>query len=154
MVNGKVVTAVVISALILLGTYFFVSVGTVQESGNTVKVIGSGGSVRENPYLIEITSQGFFPEIVTISVGETITFVNKDSEVHWPATDVHPTHTVYPGSDIKTCFSGTEEEKSNLFDSCKELEEGESWSFTFTEAGEWDYHDHRNANLKGTVIVE
>ena len=56
MVNGKVIVGIVISVLIIVGVYFFVSVGNIQESGNTVKVMGSGGSVRENPYLIEITS--------------------------------------------------------------------------------------------------
>ncbi len=152
MVNGKVVAGIVISALIILGVYFFTSVGNVRESGNTVKIIGSGSSVMENPYSIEITSAGFFPEIVTISVGDTVTFTNKDSAPHWPASDLHPTHTVYPGTGISKCFDETTD-KTTLFDSCRGLAQGESWSFTFTQAGEWEYHDHRNANLKGTIIV-
>ena len=81
MVNGKVVAGIVISVLIIIGVYFFVSVGNVRESGNTVKVIGTGSSVMENPYAIEITSDGFFPAIVTISVGDTVTFTNKDEQL-------------------------------------------------------------------------
>ena len=152
MVNGKAVVGIIIAVLILLGAYFFVSVGNVQESGNTIKVVGTGNSVDEDN-TIEITASGFFPKILTVSVGETVTFVNKDTAPHWPASDLHPTHTVYPGSDIKKCFDGTTD-KSLLFDSCRALNGGESWSFTFNEAGTWDYHDHRNANLIGAIVVE
>lgn len=154
MVNARLLTGIVISVLILVGAYFFVSVGSVQQSGNSIKVIPTGSSVTEEQHTIEITSAGFFPKIVTIATGDTVTFINKDETGHWPATDLHPTHTVYPGSDIKTCFGGTEEEKSQIFDSCKALQKGESYSFTFNEVGTWDYHDHRNANLVGTIIVK
>lgn len=152
MVNGKAMVAIVLAALILLGAYFFVSVGNASESGNSIKVIGTGGSVDEDN-TIEITSNGFFPKILTVSVGETVTFVNKDNVAHWPASDLHPTHTIYPGSDIKKCFDETSD-KTLLFDSCRPLEQGESWGFTFTETGTWDYHDHKNAGLVGAIVVE
>ena len=63
--------------------------------------------------IIEITTSGFNPKTITIKVGDTVTFVNKDSAQHWPASNIHPTHQTYPGSDIKKC--GTSEE-STIFD--------------------------------------
>ncbi len=153
MVDSKVILAIVVSVLIISGVYFFVSVGNVTESGNSIKILGTGSSVTENQNTIEMTSKGFFPAIVTISAGEMVTFLNKDMEKHWPATDIHPTHTLYPGSDIKKCFDGTSD-KTKLFDSCHGLEQGESYIFTFNEAGTWEYHDHLNANLKGIIIVK
>ena len=135
MVNARIIVGIVLSIIILFGVYSFVSLGSVQQSGNSIKVIPTGSSVIEEPHIVEITSDGFFPKIVTIAVGETVTFINKDENGHWPATDIHPTHTVYPGSDIKTCFSGTEEEKSQIFDSCGALQKGETYSFIFNEVG-------------------
>lgn len=98
--------------------------------------------------IIEITSSGFNPNSLTIKTGEKVTFVNKDSRQHWPATNVHPTHTLYPGSSISKCPSDT------IFDACKGLSKDESWSFTFNNAGSWDYHDHLNPGLGGTIIVK
>ena len=64
---------------------------------------------------------------------------------------MHPTHKVYPGSDIEKC--GTAEE-SNIFDACRGLKEGESYEFTFNEKGSWRYHDHLNIKNTGSIIVE
>ncbi|MBI4154200.1 hypothetical protein HY501_02600 [Candidatus Woesearchaeota archaeon] len=100
---------------------------------------------------VEMTSTGFSPATLTIDAGDTVTFTNKDTNPHWPASAVHPTHTVYPGSDISKC--GTTEQES-IFDACRGLEEGESWSFTFNEKGTWRYHDHLNLGLTGSIVVE
>ena len=100
--------------------------------------------------IIEITSSGFSPKTLTINQGDSVTFVNKDSNLHWPATAMHPTHTVYPGSDIKKCNTP---EQSIIFDACKGLSQGEEYIFTFNEKGGWGYHDHLSASLRGTIVV-
>lgn len=109
--------------------------------------------VTGTTYTIEITHAGFSPNPITIKAGDTVTWVNKDSASHWIATASHPTHTVYPGSGIEKC--GTAEQPT-IFDSCKGIEPGENFSFTFTSVGEWNYHDHLNvmAPFFGKVIVE
>lgn len=125
-----------------------------QQPLNTAGVInnpeensqGTAGNV------IEITSSGFTPSELTISRGETVTWVNKDTEEHWPASAQHPTHTVYPGSNIEKC--GTAEQES-IFDACHGLSPGESWSFTFNEVGTWNYHEHLDISFGfGKVIVQ
>ena len=105
--------------------------------------------IKTLPHIIIITANGFTPTTLTVPQGSTITFVNKDSQKHWPASAVHPTHTVYPGSDKKKC--GTLEQ-SKIFDACRGLAQGEEFSFTFNEKGSWNYHDHLTG-FKGIIIV-
>lgn len=128
-----------------------------SDVGDTEVSPDSGGSAGAGTsgarYTIEITSAGFSPNMLKIKAGDTVTFVNKDSAGHWPASDVHPTHTLYPGTSIGTCFSGSAVEKAKMFDACRALEQGESWSFTFMEKGVWGYHDHRASTIVGTIEV-
>ncbi len=101
-------------------------------------------------YTVEITSSGFSPKTVTIKAGEEVTFTNTDSASHWVASNVHPTHTTYPGSDIRKC----ETEPKNIFDACHGLQQGEEFSFTFSKKGRWPYHNHLHPSMSGTVVVE
>ncbi len=101
-------------------------------------------------HTIEITSSGFSPSSLEINSGDKVTWVNNGNAESWPASAIHPTHTVYPGSDIKKC--GTSEE-GKIFDACKGFANGESWSFTFNEKGTWNYHDHLQAGKVGKIIV-
>ncbi len=94
---------------------------------------------------VEITSSGFSPSTLTINAGDTVTFVNKDSRPHWPASAVHPTHTVYPESG--GCIG-------SKFDACKGLAQDETFSFKFDQKGTWKYHDHLNPGLTGTIVVQ
>ena len=82
---------------------------------------------------------------MTIKTGTTVTFTNEDSNQHWPASAMHPTHTAYPESG--GCIG-------SKFDACKGLAQGESFSFTFNEIGSWGYHDHLRASMTGKIVVE
>jgi plastocyanin len=110
-------------------------------------VIFTAGCVQEaaEGNRVEITSSGFSPRVLKINTGETVTFINKDTTEHWPASGMHPTHTHYP--EEGGCIGST-------FDACEGLEPGESYSFTFHHKGEWDYHDHLNSGFTGTILVE
>ena len=92
----------------------------------------------------------FYPLVLRIKQGDSATFVNDGSETHWIASNPHVTHDKYPGSDIKKC--GTPEEK-RIFDSCRGIEPGDSYTFTFYEKGIWKYHDHLRASIGGTIVV-
>ncbi len=112
------------------------------------KSSGTGAStttVAAAAKTVEITSTGFSPATVTIKAGEKVAFVNKGSGLHWPASAVHPTHAMYPESG--GCIG-------SKFDACKGLATNEEWSFTFNEKGSWNYHDHLNPSLTGTIVVE
>ncbi|HLC92899.1 MAG TPA: plastocyanin/azurin family copper-binding protein [archaeon] len=102
-------------------------------------------------YTIEITDEGYSPGQLTIKQGDTVTWISRASRQDWPASARHPTHTAYPGSGIEKC--GTNEQGS-IFDACKALSQGESYSFTFNEKGEWAFHNHITAKTFGKIIVQ
>lgn len=101
--------------------------------------------------LVTYTNDGYRPGTVTVSAGERVTFVNESSRSTWPASNIHPTHTLYPNSSRSKCGTAKAE---GIFDACEGISPGSSWSFTFTEVGAWGFHDHLRANHKGTVTVE
>ncbi len=131
--------------------------GEDNEQGNTdggireIKTEEGTGIDESTLNTVEITESGFFPQTITINSGDTITWTNKISRKSWPASAIHPSHKVYPGSDISKC--GTSEQDS-IFDACKGLAEGESYSFTFNEIGSWNYHDHLQSSNWGTIVVQ
>lgn len=96
-------------------------------------------------HTIEITSSGFSPRNLNIGLGDTLVFVNKDTSQHQPASDIHPTHNVYP--DKGGCVG-------SAFDACKGLKQNEKYEFTFLHSGRWCYHDHLNPDLTGCVNVQ
>ena len=107
---------------------------------------------EESPvHQVEMTAGGFVPRTLSVKKGDTVTFVNKDTNKHWPASANHPSHTVYPGSSVSKCGAP---EADNIFDTCKGLEEGESFSFIFNEVGSWGYHDHLRSGIRGSIVVE
>lgn len=94
---------------------------------------------------------GFSPQTVNIKTGETVVFRNESSGDFRPASAMHPTHKVYPGSDIAKCGTA---EAGNIFDACRGIAPGGEWAFTFSKAGTWKYHDHLSSSRFGTIVVE
>ena len=111
---------------------------------------GAAGTVPSGEPIITYTDEGFSPSELTVAAGTEVTFVNNSSSDLWPASAVHPTHTVYPGSNISKC--GTEE-ASTIFDACVGIAPGGTYKFTFNEVGEWGYHNHLKVSEFGRIIV-
>lgn len=82
-------------------------------------------------------AEGFKPKNVTISLGDTVRFVNENTVPHWPASAIHPTHEIYPA-----------------FDSKMPIESGSEWAFTFDRKGIWRFHDHLSPEMGGSIIIE
>lgn len=122
-----------------LGIILFLLAGCGNQSNNTVQP-----SVN-NDNLIEITDSGFNPNTLTITAGQTVTWINNGVIPSWPASAVHPSHKVYPESG--GCIG-------SKFDACRGLKQGESYSFAFNQKGTWKYHDHLDPGLTGTIIVQ
>ncbi len=119
--------------------------------GQPVPGSNAPDTIVAKEYTVEITDTGYSPQKVTVKQGDTVKWVNNSSSENWPASAKHPTHEVYPGSSITKC--GTAEE-SNIFDACRGLKAGESYSFTFNEKGMWAYHEHIAVKMFGQVVVE
>jgi len=114
---------------------------------------GTTTSGSPETHTVDLTSGGPNPQDLTISSGDTVVFTNSDSVPHWIASDNHPTHRIYPGSDLIKCNSG---EANLIFDSCIAISVSGTYSFTFLETGTWGYHDHVNfpSYPRGSIIVQ
>jgi hypothetical protein len=86
---------------------------------------------------IEIDLNGHFsPSNIQVKKGAKVTWTNNSEKSVWPASDIHPTHQLYPG-----------------FDALRGLKPGETYSFTFEKVGIWPYHDHLNPLSAGKIEV-
>ena len=148
----------IIAVLIVLVILFGIHVLTTPQPDNTdilaiegsfgIDEIGAAGSgVAAIPsasehitYNIEITNSEFIPRKLEIKKGDKIIFVNKGSSPTWITS-----------SDGKDCETP---EEAKIFGACKELITGEKYSFTFSEAGIWNYEDRMNLGKTGTIIVK
>src|SRR3989338_11440879 len=132
---NKTVLVIIGIAIVALGAWYFVGQPQVPSVDQPQKLEDEKvEEVTETGNIITFTESGFSPSPMTIKVGESVKFVNNSENDFWPASAMHPTHKVYPGSDIDKC--GTSE-RNLLFDACEGIAPGKSWEFVFNETGEW-----------------
>ncbi|RJQ13768.1 hypothetical protein C4553_02680 [Candidatus Parcubacteria bacterium] len=123
-----------------------------KKEGDSMMNKESGAMMEKGKtHTVEMTAAGFIPSTLMIKKGDAVQFTNRGTKERWPATGLHPTHEVYPGSDIDKC--GTSEQ-SKIFDACMGIAPGASWSFTFNEVGSWGYHDHLQSLVRGQIVVQ
>ena len=77
---------------------------------------------------VEISGFAFNPPTLTVKVGTTVTWTNKDSATHTVASDA--------GDWVSPSIA-----------------QGQSFSRTFDTAGTFPYHCSIHPNMKGTVVV-
>lgn len=119
------------------------------------------GNAQSGEATVQVTNSGFQPETVTVEKGTTVVWENTGDRAVWPASNLHPTHTQYPGGNYdqsgtyqsSQACSGQGEQKGDAFDACERISPGESYTFTFEETGTWQYHDHLRSSTTGTVQV-
>ena len=102
-----------------------------------VVVNKSEGGIPAGAVVIKMRDEDYQPSVVTIKKGQTVLFVNESKDARWPASNIHPTHEIYPEFDPK-----------------QPIVSGKSWSFTFDKAGEWRMHDHLAPYITGSVKVD
>ena len=120
---------------------------TTNSDGATADVTADANVGTVSAATITYTDAGYNPANVTIKKGETVHWVNNStSQDTWPASAVHPTHTIYPEKSANDCLGSS-------FDACKDLKPGESWDFKFNQVGKWNFHDHLHASKFGSVTV-
>lgn len=96
-------------------------------------------------HLIKLTRDGFDPSNIEITKGDSITWVNTDTRLHWPASNPHPTHTEYESED-SGCIG-------SALDACHGLKKDESYTFKFENIGVWGMHDHLFPGDSMSVVV-
>ncbi len=113
--------------------------------------VGATVAVGTAPLSASVTYNGssFSPSTVTIAQGGTVTFTSTAGAM-WVASGPHPIHNSYDGTTMQQhCAPGYI--GAAPFDQCSP---GTSFTFTFNNVGSWGYHDHLNASVQGTVIVQ
>ncbi|HEY1074827.1 MAG TPA: cupredoxin domain-containing protein [Patescibacteria group bacterium] len=107
---------------------------TATPSATTVTTVSPTTTTTHD---VTFNGQAFSPRSLTIKVGDTVRFLNNGSQSIWVASDPHPVHTKYSAFDAERGYAP-----------------GETYSFTFTKAGTWTYHNHLNSSQTGTIVVE
>jgi plastocyanin len=115
--------------------------GSSSPTGSTQVISASTGSAGPSGATVTITAAGVSPSQVSITVGQSVTFINNDSRPHEIASDPHPTHGTCPGIErgLGTIAAGQ-----------TKLTQG------FANAGTCGYHDHLNSStssLQGQVVI-
>lgn len=134
----KIAIGVVIlgSALLLSGCKKNATTDTTSASDTTTET-SSGPSAAT----VNVTDEGFDPSTVTISAGQSITWVNNSSKTVQVGSADHPTHTKNPA------LTGGE--------FVIELKAGESKTVSAgSNVGTWGYHNHLNSSNFGKVVIE
>lgn len=126
--NHKIAISIII--LLLAGAAFWYVQRYQPTTGSRPPVsIGSTHS-------IVLTKEGFEPNEITISQGDRVVFTTTSERDFWPASDLHPTHQIYPEFDPK-----------------QPIAKDKSWSFVFNKPGQWKYHDHLFSTRRGIINV-
>lgn len=89
-------------------------------------------TVQSQAYSIDIMNFAFQPSELTISVGDTVKWTNQDSASHTVVLDAGNTLSGFGSTNMA---------------------QGQSYSYTFTTAGNFTYHCGIHASMKGNIIV-
>lgn len=145
----KIYIAICAIVLAVLGGYVFwqkKNAGPDQPSAPSVAVQERQPAANKSSDLFVLyTNAGYSPAVLKVKNGDTVTFRNVSSQLMWTSSDPHPVHSAYPvrGGCV-----------ASAFDECGAVGAGADWSFQFTVAGTWKYHNHLNPRDAGMVIAE
>ena len=118
---------------------------TMTGAGNATNATATGASGANTGTSVSIasgssslTDTAYQPNPIQVSVGNTVTWTNNDSQPH-------------------TVTSGSNGQPDNKFNSSPNfsplLNPGQTFSFTFTQAGTYPYFCMLHPNMVGTVSV-
>ena len=91
-------------------------------------------------HTVQITDQGFSPDRIEITAGQPVVWKNGTLNAH--------NVTCSPLANARE----TQEKGKPLFDSGA-IQPGNSYEFTFKEAGTYEYHCAVDKSMKGRVVV-
>lgn len=128
----------VVAVVVLAGGFLFLSKPKSTPSIGVSPIASATPSptATNSADTVTLTATGFNPDILTVKVGMTVTWINKSGEEAAIDSDPHPIHTSYPPLNLGT------------------VADGASVSLTFDKAGTYHYHNHLNPSERGTIVVE
>ena len=135
LIGGLVVVAAIIVGLVVLlnmqtpapATTSLGVTPTVPINTSTPAPTLNGTNTSPATVNIGIQNFAFSPKTVTVNVGDTVTWTNQDTTPHQPTSDIFQ--------------SGS-------------LSTGQSFSYTFTTPGTYNYFCNIHPDMTGTIIVQ
>jgi plastocyanin len=100
-----------------------------------------GGTPGASGATITIANGRVTPSTVTITAGQSVTFVNSESRTRNVSSDVHPAHTDCPAINAVGNLNSGQTKLTNALT-------------TRRTCGFHDHDDPDNALLKGTIVVQ
>lgn len=98
-----------------------------------------------NPQLDTPTDEWYYPSVIYVNVGDTVTWTNDDQEGHTVTSGESAGRFEWMGDDFGT--------PDGIFDSGRFMP-GESWSYTFEKEGTFNYYCIIHPWMEGFVVVE
>jgi plastocyanin len=150
------ISVIVVAVLLIAGSLYYFFQNTPYITAYTPpphEPAGHGvvGNVKLDKDSFDVTitytDSGFDPAAITIKQGQRVRFLNNSHETFWPASGVHPTHSLYPEKESTDCLGSS-------FDACQDLKPGEYFDFTFYYLGTWPFHDHLHPVNTGSITVQ
>lgn len=133
--NGRLIVIGIIVILVAVAGFLLFS-GSDDEVFDEPNIIGIEGiedvleDVGESVEIfVDIVDFAFSSEVLSVNVGDTVTWVNSDSTKHSVTSD--------SGSELDSVL----------------LAKGESYSHTFNEVGTFDYHCTPHPYMTGVIVV-
>ena len=116
-----------------------------------VSVLPSCGGSADAPdaqtKAVTVQHVAFDPPVLEVAVGTEVTWTNRDAEVVHTATSGIPGDKGVPGLD-----NATPPKPDGVFDG--EMDgDGASFSFTFEEAGTYEYFCRVHQSMTGEIVV-
>lgn len=128
---------IILGVVILAGLFFVFKPKTQNTpSSPTVTSNNSNQQVFVDTKTVLMKPEVFEPEALTVQKNTKVIFKNEDTVERWPASNLHPTHGIYPE-----------------FDSRQPITSGQEWSFVFDKVGTWKMHDHLAPFIRGQITV-
>lgn len=132
-VSGGLLTLVV---LIAITSYLAFRTNPNAATGNKASA-STLLPVSTAPAVVSITGAGFTPTTVSVKVNQAVVWTNSDSTPHFVTSD-----------DPKPIGNAPHP------DSTQALNPNDSYSYVFTKAGTYTYHDSLSTGFTGTIVVK
>ena len=97
MKRNHIFVIIIVLGVTFLGILFFRE--TPQSTEKNKSEQPTEKTDLENSFTIQMNPDGFEPKKLDIKKGDGVCWINKDNDARWPASNIHPTHEIYPEFD-------------------------------------------------------
>lgn len=129
MKTGVLIGIIAVVVVIAAGVFYFAYFNKGYSSNSMGNPTAGGTGATGSGTSITIQNFAFSPQTLNVKAGDTVTWTNEDSVGHKIASDT--------GSELGS----------------DTLQNGATYSHTFSAAGTYAYHCAIHPSMKGTIVV-